>query len=136
MSKLTVEERLQKEISKLEERKERNIKQYQKTELKKFLCYYLLIAIQSLLVMGIILASMFCIWNHFNPTQDYLYFIVIYAVFGNFLNFIVVGIAGEKMKKYKARKACEMKLRQRQITNYFDYQIRDEYERAGYEWSN
>ena len=133
---LTVEERLQKNIQKLEERKQNNIKRYQKTELKKYIGWLGIVVAQCLIAMVIILVTIFSVWNHFNPTQDYLYFIVIYTIFGNILNICVFAYAESCIKKHKARKACEMKLRQRQITNYFDYQIRDEYERAGFEWSD
>lgn len=137
MSKqLTVEERLQKNIRLLEERKQNNIKRYQKTELKKYIGCLAIVVVQCLLAMAIILVVMFSVWNRFNPTQDYLYFVVIYLIFGNILNVCVFAYAENRMMKHKARKACEMKLRKRQIENYFNYQIRDEYERAGFEWSD
>lgn len=133
---MTREERMQKRISRLEERKEFHLKQYFKTEFKKHILWMILIGIGSIFAMAVILFSMFHIWNYFNPTQDYLYFIVIYAMFGNILNMVVFAYAESCIKKHKLRKISEMKLKQRQITNYFDYQIRDEYERAGHEWSN
>lgn len=132
---MSSEERLEKEIARIIKRKERNIKNYQKSMFKKFIGYHIVTVVQVILAMVLTLIAMFSLWNHFNPTQDYLYFIVIYAVFGNILNIIYFGIAGERLKRYKTMTRLKMKLRQRQITNYFDYQIRDEYERAGYEWS-
>ena len=136
MSKeLSTEERLQKEIVRISQRKERNIMAYRKSTLKKFISYHILVVAQVVIAMVITLVAMFSIWNHCNPTQDYLYFIVIYAVFGNMLNMIYFGIAGERLKRYKTMTRLKMKLRERQISEYFEYQTRDEYERAGYEWN-
>lgn len=134
MSKLSTEERLQKEIVRISQRKERNIKAYQKSMFKKFVGYHIVTVFQVIVAIVLTLIAMFSLWNHFNPTQDYLYFIVIYAVFGNMLNMIYFGIAGEKLKRYKTMTGLKMKLREHQISEYFEYQTRDEYERAGYEW--
>lgn len=137
---MTIEERLQKNIQRLEARKQENIKRYQKTEFKKYIAWLVLVGIQCLAVMALILVCIFSIWNNLFPTQDYLYFIVIYALFGNIFNMISISYAGSCIKDHKRRVALRMKIRERQITEYFDYQIRDEYERAGYvtseDWTN
>ena len=108
MSKLSTEERLQKEIVRISKRKERNIKAYQKSMFKKFIGYHIVTVFQVIVAIVLTLIAMFSLWNHFNPTQDYLYFIVIYAVFGNMLNMIYFGIAGERLKRYKNMNVLDM----------------------------
>lgn len=119
---MTTKERKERNNKRIEARRTEAINNYQKTCLFKFIGYILSVSIISIIVLAVLAVVTFIIWNHFNPTQDYLYFVAIYLIIdGVFLNMIVIGIAGDIIKKH-AKKVCfEMKMHERKINRYFCY---------------
>lgn len=119
---MTTKERIEKNNQRVEARRTEAINNYQKTCLLKFIGYILCVALISIIVLAALAIVTFIIWNHFNPTQDYLYFAAIYLIIdGLILNMIVIAIAGDMIKKH-AKKVCfEMKIHERKINRYFHY---------------
>lgn len=127
------QERLEKNICKLANRKQRAIDSYNKEQFKNYLKYIAGTTVKCLILFIAGFIIMFNLWNKMNPTQDYLYFIVLYAMFGSFYNLIVLCVAGEKINKFKKRLGISMKIRIRQIKKYYNYMINEEYETYYYE---
>lgn len=119
---MTTKERIEKNNQRVEDMQNKAINNYQKTCLFKFIGYMLCVALISIIVLIALVIVTFIVWNHFNPTQDYLYFVVIYLIIdGIFFNMIVIAIAGSMIKKH-AKKVCfEMKMHERKINRYFHY---------------
>ena len=119
---MTTKERIEKNNQRVEARRIEAINNYQKTCLLKFIGYILCVVLISIIVLAALAIVTFIIWNHFNPTQDYLYFAAIYLIIdGLILNMIVIAIAGDMIKKH-AKKVCfEMKMHERKINRYFHY---------------
>lgn len=121
------QEKLEKNIIRLENRKQKAINIYNEEQFKKYLKYIAGAVVQCLILLVAGFIIMFTLWNKANPTQDYLYFIVLYSMFGSFYNLAIICATGEKIKKFHKRLALSMKLNIRQIKRYYDYMIKDEY---------
>lgn len=118
-------EKFEASLERLEGRRDRDIDRYQKSEVKKIIGF---IAIEAILCVAAFVGAaivMFHIWNYYNPTQDYLYFIAIYCMLGSIVNMFILGFAEDRYKKYIERKKRDMRFRERQINRYYDY-MRDE----------
>ena len=123
---VTTKERREENNKRIEARRIEAINEYQRTCLFKFIGYILCVALCSIIVLALLAFLTFQVWNYFNPTQDYLYFIVIYLIIdGLFLSMLVIGIAGEIIKKHVKKMRFEMKMHERKINRYFYYYKKD-----------
>lgn len=118
-------EKFETSLERLEGRRDRDIDRYHKSEMKKVFGFIALEAIICVTAFVVAAIAIFHLWNYFNPTQDYLYFIVLYCMFGSIVNMFILAFAEDRYKKYIERKKRDMKFRERQINRYYDY-MRDE----------
>lgn len=106
----------------INESKERALNKFYKDELIKFIIFVGFVVICGLAAVVLATYLLFQIWNYFNPTQDYLYFIAIYVIFnGIFTNSVIYAICESIIKKHINRKRLHIKLRSRQIEKYYEY---------------
>lgn len=104
-------EKFEASLERLEGRRDRDIDRYQKSEVKKIIGFIAVEAILCVAAFVVAAIAIFHIWNHFNPTQDYLYFIVIYCMFGSIVNMFIIAFAEDRYKKYIERKKRDMRFR-------------------------
>ena len=133
---MTTKEKFENQINKINNKRDRDIEKYQRSEIKKLIGYLLMVAAISIIGFIVVGIVMFHIWNYFNPTQDYLYFIAIYCIFGSICNMFILAFAEDKFKKHVSRKRKTMRSRERQINRYYNYmkdEVAQSYVVANYE---
>ena len=117
--------RILKNEVRVEKSLERSLEQMKKETVVKIILHYIVSIILALAIMAGAAVAMFNLWNYNNPTQDYLYFIVLYMMFGSFVNVCIFAFFDARMKKIKKRLGMKMRIRERQIARYYRGLLRE-----------
>lgn len=117
--------RILKNEARVEKSLERSLEQMKKETVVKIILHYIVSIILALAIMAGAAVAMFNLWNYNNPTQDYLYFIVLYMMFGSFVNVCIFALFDARMKKIKKRLGMKMRIRERQIARYYRGLLRE-----------
>ena len=117
--------RILKNEVRVEKSLERSLEQMKKETVVKIILHYIVSIILALAIMAGAAVAMFNLWNYNNPTQDYLYYIVLYMMFGSFVNVCIFALFDARMKKIKKRLGMKMRIRERQIARYYRGLLRE-----------
>lgn len=114
-----------KHVEQLENQRKRAQKKYNKKCACKVSKRLLLAAVVYIVAVVLETIGMFKVWNYFNPTADYLEFVVWGFMFGIFFYSFTYAVIEAAFKKWWNRARLTAKIERRRINRFYAYEKRE-----------
>lgn len=114
-----------KHVERLENQRLRAQKRYNKKCVTKVSKKLLLATVVYLVAVALETIAMFKVWDYFNPTADYLEFIVWGFMFGILFYTLTYAVVETSFKKWWNKARLTAKIERRRINRFYEYEKKE-----------